>query len=445
MSQEQDPKKTQESIPASKVARATRFVQTGVKVGTNYVKHYARQLLEGEQGRERLDEENARDIYEALSELKGSALKVAQMMSMDRNLLPQAYSQRFQMAQYSAPPLSYPLVVRTFRKYFQAAPTDLFDEFDTQASNAASIGQVHRARKQGKDLAVKVQYPGVADSVSADLKLVKPFAVNLLGLNERDVEHYMQEVEQMLLSETDYLLELERSQKISKACAHLPDLFFPHYYPELSAPRILTMDWLEGQHLEEFLQTEPSQEVRDRIGQALWDFYDFQIHQLREVHADPHPGNFLLQPDGRLGIIDFGCVKVLPEDFYAQYFALMDCDLPQDAAKRQQLFEQLRFIYPDDSPQDREQLDAVFSTMIGLLGRPFHQGSFDFGDKAYFQEIFEFGEASAKVGALRNSKKPRGLRHGLYLNRTYFGLYAILHQLQARIRTQSGWFDNQKA
>ncbi len=433
--------KEQNSIPATKVQRASRFVKTGVKVGRNYVKHYAKRAFDGNLSKDDLHEENARDIYSSLSELKGSALKVAQMMSMDRNLLPNAYSQRFQMAQYSAPPLSYPLVVKTFTKELGKAPTELFDTFTKEAVNAASIGQVHQATKDGKKLAVKVQYPGVADSVSSDLKIVKPFAVNLLGLNEKDVNYYMEEVENMLLSETDYELELQRSEQISKACAHIPNVYFPQYYKEYSSKRVLTMDWLDGQHLDQFLKTDPSQEVRNLIGQSLWDFYDYQIHQLREVHADPHPGNFIMQEDGKLGIIDFGCVKVIPEEYYEPYFELLDSRILQHEERLEPVFYKLGFLFEDDSPADKEELKQAFKTMIELLGRPFNSESFDFGNDAYFQEIYDFGEKSSQIKPLKESKKPRGSRHGLYINRTYFGLYSILNQLKAQINTHSTWFD----
>ncbi|MGB3616640.1 MAG: AarF/UbiB family protein, partial [Catalinimonas sp.] len=279
--------KSQSSIPVGKVSRAGRIVGTGVRVGGNYVRHYAKKMVDKSTTREELHEANAADIYDTLSELKGSALKVAQMMSMDKNVLPRAYANRFQMSQYSAPPLSGPLVVRTFREAFGKGPGQLYDRFNTEAMNAASIGQVHEAYVGDHRLAVKVQYPGVADSVSSDLKMVRPLAIRLLSLNEREVDKYMAEVKDKLIEETNYDLELRRGQEIAAACGHLTNLRFPKYYPERSARKILTMDWMEGMHLDEFMATDPSQEVRNRIGQALWDFYHFQVHTLRQVHADP--------------------------------------------------------------------------------------------------------------------------------------------------------------
>jgi predicted unusual protein kinase regulating ubiquinone biosynthesis (AarF/ABC1/UbiB family) len=427
--------KSQTTIPATKVERATKFVKTGIKVGGNYIKHYTKRMFDTDVTKEDLHENNAHDIYESLSELKGSALKVAQMMSMDKNLLPKAYSEKFTMAQYSAPPLSGPLVIKTFLKYFGKTPQAMFDSFKMDAVNAASIGQVHEATLQGKKLAVKVQYPGVAKSVSSDLKMVKPFAIRLLNLNEKDVDKYMQEVESKLLEETDYTLELKRSVDISKACAHIPNIFFANYYPQYSCERILTMDWLEGKHLTEFLQTNPSQQVRNKIGQALWDFYDYQIHTIRTVHADPHPGNFLMKTDGTMGIIDFGCVKEIPEDYYQNYFALINPHILKDEAKMLQLFYELEFLSPVDTPAQIAFFSEMFKTMIVLLGKPFHTPTFNFGDETYFASVFEYGEKMSKFKELRESKSARGSRHALYINRTYYGLYSMLHELKAEITT----------
>lgn len=437
--------KEQQSIPTSKVARATQFVKTGVKIGGNYLKYNVKKMVDPTLTKEQLHNDNATDIYDSLSQLKGSALKVAQMLSMDRNVLPRAYVDRFQMSQYSAPPLSGPLVVKTFKSQFGKTPGELFDTFDIQALNAASIGQVHLATKNGKKLAVKIQYPGVANSISSDLKMVKPMAVRLFGLNQTDIDRYMGEVESKLLEETDYDLELKRSVEISEACAHIPNLVFPAYYPEYSGSRILTMDWLDGKHLKDFMLTNPSQEVRDKIGQAMWDFYDFQVHQLRQVHADPHPGNFLMRADGTMGVIDFGCVKVIPEFFYDNYFALINPDTVEDEEKTQGIFYALEFLVAEDNDVERKMFSDLFKKMIGLLGKPFAVDEFDFGDETYFDSVYAFADELAKVEELKNSKIARGSQHGLYINRTYFGLYSLLNELKAKVKTtKPAWLISKK-
>jgi predicted unusual protein kinase regulating ubiquinone biosynthesis (AarF/ABC1/UbiB family) len=209
-----------DNIPTSKVERATRFVGTGMKVGANYLKHYTKKLIDPNLSKDELHNDNAKDIYDTLSELKGSALKVAQMLSMDRGLLPKEYVDKFSLSQYSVPPLSGPLVVNTFMKTLGKTPFEIFDEFDIKACNAASIGQVHKAKKDGKTYAVKIQYPGVANSVKSDLRMVKPFAARLVGMSQIDMDKYFDEVESKLLEETDYKLEVKRSIELSESCPH---------------------------------------------------------------------------------------------------------------------------------------------------------------------------------------------------------------------------------
>lgn len=431
--------KEQDKIPTSKVKRAAKLIGTGAKIGGNYAKYYAKKAIGSEGAKEQLDKDNAEDIYNSLSELKGSALKMAQIMSMDSTMLPKAMTEKFALAQYSAPPLSYPLVVKTFRSAFGKSPGEIFDTFSKNAVNAASIGQVHKAEIGDKTLAVKVQYPGVADSVKSDLKMVKPIAMRMLNMKESEIKQFIDEVEEKLLEETDYKLELSQSQEIADACKSIKGLDFPNYYPEYSSDRIITMDWIEGMHLKEFLETDPSQEVRNLIGQRLWDFYDYQVVNLHAIHADPHPGNFLFRENGSVGILDFGCVKRIPDDFYNLYFQLINPKFHNDDEALRKLFYDLDFLLETDSPEVSDLFFEVFSTSMNLLIRPFKDNSFDFANKDYFDEIYKKGEELSKRKDIRKNGAARGSRHILYINRSYFGLFAILHELKASVSTRTSF------
>jgi predicted unusual protein kinase regulating ubiquinone biosynthesis (AarF/ABC1/UbiB family) len=421
-------------IPVTKVQRASRFIATGARIGTNYLKHYGKKLMDPNISREKLHEDNAKDIYNSLSELKGSALKVAQMLSMDKSLLPTAYQQKFAMAQYSAPPLSYPLVVKTFQRHFGKSPEKIFDTFTRQAVNAASMGQVHKATLGDKILAVKIQYPGVSDSVRSDLAMVKPIALTMFNLNPVEYDEFIQEVELRMMEETDYSLELKRSIDLSQKSRHLKNVVFPRYYAQYSSDRILTMDWLDGKPLGEVLNKPLPKGTGDKLGQAMWDFYHFQMHELKAVHADPHPGNFIITKDYQLGIIDFGCVKVIPEDFYKIYFRLMDPAILEDDKKLEQLFYRLHFIHDSDTAKEKAFFKNVFTKLVELLSRPFRSEVFDFSDKTYFDTLYRFGEELTNMKELRASKKARGVRDAVYINRTYFGLYNLLHDLKAKVK-----------
>ena len=424
----------QNSIPVTKVERSAKFVKTGFQIGGNYIKHYSKKLFNPEMGRDELNEDNATDIYKSLSELKGSALKIAQMLSMDKNILPKSYVDKFTQSQYNAPPLSGPLIVRTFTKNFGKPPEAIYDKFNLVSTNAASIGQVHEAQLNGKKLAVKIQYPGVGDSISSDLKLVKPFAFRLLGMSEKELNIYIKEVEERLLEETDYELEVRRSIEITSACKVLDNVVFPTYYPELSSKRIITMDWINGLHLKEFLQTNPSQELRNKIGQALWDFYNFQQHELRAVHADPHPGNFMITPDEKLGVIDFGCIKEMPDDFYEPFFSLISSDVVNDKDRTIEAFRKLEMIHKSDTPAQIEFYYKAYLEMIRLFAKPYTSTTFDFSEPEFFAQLYAYGE---KIAKMPEFKQARGVKHFIYVNRTNFGLYTILQELKAVVKTDT--------
>ena len=425
--------KTIDYIPTSKIERASKLVQTGAKVGVNYLKYYGEKMVNSDLTRDKLNENNAEDIYDGLKSLKGSALKVAQMLSMDKSFLPQAYVEKFSLSQFSVPPLSAPLVLKTFKSNLGKTPYEIFDEFNANSVNAASIGQVHIAKKNGKKLAVKIQYPGVANSISSDLALVKPIAIRMFNLQGKDSDKYFKEVEDKLIEETNYLLELEQSQEVVAACKKIEHLVFPEYYPEFSSEKIITMDWMTGIHLSEFTAKNENRELGNQLGQALWDFYMYQIHILRKVHADPHPGNFLVNDNNQLVALDFGCMKKIPNDFYIPYFELVDPKIlnnPQLFNKK--LFD-LEILRTDDSAEEIIYFTQMFYDLLSLFTQPFQGETFDFSDAEFFGNIAQLGERFSKDTNLKKMNGNRGSKHFIYMNRTFFGLYNLLFDLKANI------------
>jgi len=425
--------KTLDKIPTGKIERASKLVKTGVKIGGNYVKYYGKKLVNPDLSRDELDEDNAEDIYDGLKSLKGSALKVAQMLSMEKNLLPNAYVEKFSLSQFSVPPLSAPLVRKTFKKYLDIYPEEIFDTFERDSINAASIGQVHRATKNGKTLAVKIQYPGVAKSISSDLALVRPIALRMFNIKGKDADKYFVEVEHKLIEETDYLLEIRQSQEITKACALIENLEFPNYYNELSSEKIITMDWMYGIHLSEFTKTDFSPELGNKIGQTLWDFYMFQIHGLRKVHADPHPGNFLVSEKGNLIAIDFGCIKEVPDEFYVPYFELAKKEVISNDKRFTEKLYELDILTKADTPKELKFFKEIFKEMLTLFTAPFNEEQFDFGTDDFWMKIAELSERFSKDTEIRKMNGNRGSKHFLYMNRTFFGLYNLLHDLRANV------------
>lgn len=419
-------------IPTSKIQRASKIIQTGAKVGVNYLKYYGNKISTNEEdARDKLNNSNADDIYDGLKNLKGSALKVAQMLSMEKNIMPKAYIDKFSLSQFSVPPLSAALVLKTFKNYFGKVPSEIFDAFDLDSVNAASIGQVHQAWKDGKKLAVKIQYPGVSDSISSDLAMIKPIAMKMFNIKGEGSEVYFKEVEDKLLDETNYQLEVDESVKMAKACEKIPNLRFPNFYPQWSSEQIITMDWMNGIHLSEFTSVNSDPDSSNQIGQALWDFYMYQIHHLKKFHADPHPGNFLVSADKELMVLDFGCVKTIPEEFYIPYFELARKEnINSPALFKTKLYE-LEILREDDGPEEIEFFTGMFHELLSLFTEPFQNETFDFSNASFFDKLSELGEQYSKNTALKKMNGNRGSRHFIYVNRTFFGLYNLLHDLKA--------------
>jgi predicted unusual protein kinase regulating ubiquinone biosynthesis (AarF/ABC1/UbiB family) len=422
-----------DSIPTGKMERVTKLVTTGVKVGGNYLKYYGEKVVNPSLTKDKLHESNATDIYDGLKELKGSALKVAQMLSMEKNLLPQSYVDKFSLSQFSVPPLSAPLVRKTFKTYFKQYPEELFDTFSPDSINAASIGQVHKATKNGKELAVKIQYPGIRESIGSDIALVKPIAVRMFNLQGTSDE-YFQEVEDKLTEETDYKLEISQSMTVIIDCEKIDNLLFPRYYPEYSSDKIITMDWMNGIHLSEFCSSNASQEQRDKVGQTLWNFYMYQIHQLKKFHADPHPGNFLVDKNDNLIAIDFGCMKEIPNDFYVPYFEVSTPDSLKDMNYFTKKLFELEILKTTDSPKELAFFTDMFHELLSVFTQPIQAEIFDFAQPEFQAQIAALSEKFASDKTLRKMNGNRGSKHFIYVNRTFFGLYSLMFDIKAKVK-----------
>ena len=313
----------QESLPTSKVARAARFAKTGFKVGANYVQHYAKKAVGADSEMADLHQANAEELYGTLSEMKGSVLKVAQMLAMEKNLLPPAYAEQFRQAQYQTPPLSGPLVVKAFRDAFGHSPSEIFDEFEPNARQAASIGQVHRARlPSGEEVVVKIQRPGVREKVEGDLRLLHEF-VRLTGgflrnqglANPQDV---VDAFERSMTKELDYTSEARSMEQLRKLYESYTTFYIPKPYRELSTSRILIIEFVNGCKIADKAQLLAWNLNPETVAETGMDIYLTQIFEFGFFHADPHPGNVLVRPDGTLVLIDFGMVgKLTKQQKYA--------------------------------------------------------------------------------------------------------------------------------
>jgi predicted unusual protein kinase regulating ubiquinone biosynthesis (AarF/ABC1/UbiB family) len=192
------------------------------------------------------------------------------------------------------------------------------------------------------------------------------------------------------------------------------------------------MDWMTGEHLSEFTSYNKDQEKANKLGQALWDFYMYQMHVLKKVHADPHPGNFLVSKLGDLIALDFGCMKTVPEDFYIPYFELAVKGNIENRSFFNEKMYKLEILKAEDSDEEIAFFTELFHEMLSLFTQPFHNETFDFSDPKFFDAITELGQRYSKSTELRKMNGNRGSKHFIYINRTFFGLYNLMFDLKAQ-------------
>ncbi|MES2927586.1 MAG: AarF/ABC1/UbiB kinase family protein [Pseudomonadota bacterium] len=333
-----------------------------------------------------------RILFGALGQLRGSALKVSQLLSMHPGLLPDGVRQELARAHHQAPPLNRALVGRVFRQAFGQEPEALFEHFEPTAFAAASLGQVHRAQLAGHGtVAVKVQYPGIAATITSDMQLMRA-ALRALAHTDMPlpantvVDSVMTEIEATLLREVDYLQEAEQLQWFAEHAA-LPGVVLAQPILSHTRAQVLTQQFLPGQHLQDWLASQPTQAQRDCAGQHLWDWFMHCLFVLGRVHADPHPGNFLFAPDGTVGVLDFGCTRSLSKHFRTQVTKAWSALLrpptdPQRDTLVLQAYQALGLVNASLTvPAYTAELAPALADMQAWQMEPFTQPIFDFGVK----------------------------------------------------------------
>ena len=417
-------------FPSSKFERGKIFAKTGLKVGSNYAKHYLESSLGKNPDKQSMHKKTAGEVFGEFTKLRGTALKIAQSMSMDQGFLPDEFAEVMTQAQYKVPPINKALVRSIIKQELGNYPEMIFESFTAEAIAAASIGQVHKATlKDGRTAAVKIQYPGVRDTISSDLSLAKTIFHQLVKKGS-DIDSYFDEIRETLLLETDYIHEGEQIERFYQRFSG-NEVITPRWIKNLSSERVLTMTFIEGRHLNEFLEDNPSQEEKNHFGQLLWNFFHNQIKNNEEIHADTHPGNFLFTPENKLGVIDFGCVKKFPEEFFYNYLKLLPLHLQQDEKAIAELYKKLDILKSNPSEDENERKYFRFCREYGYaFAMPYKSDEFDFGEPEYIRMLKNFTK-DAPVG-----NEPRGSRHFIYSTRVHLGLYHLLMKLEARISTK---------
>src|SRR5437763_4154281 len=313
----------EERIPTGRVGRTAKVGSVIGSQGARYAGTRAANVVRSkERAVEQLDKrhlEAAERMVDTLGTMKGAAMKIGQLASfIDTEFLPPEYRELYQeklsALRTSAPPMSWDKVSKVLRDEWEADVDELFERFDREAVAAASIGQVHRAiLPDGRVVAVKIQYPGVAKALRADmqnagmiLRMAKALAPGL------DAKAAAAELKERVLEELDYEYEAQNQRTFARAYRGHPFIYVPDVITRLSRNRVLVTEWVDGAGFEEVKQL--PQEERDRFGEIVFRFCFGSIYHLQHFNADAHPGNYVLMDDGRVAFLDFGMTKQLDKE-----------------------------------------------------------------------------------------------------------------------------------
>jgi hypothetical protein len=412
--------------------RGYRLGKLGLSLVGSYLGYQVQNIFLGETGKpERkahFHTKASRQVREELGALKGPVMKLGQLLSMQSGTLSKEALLELANLQMQAPGMHASLARVQFKSALGKYPEELFREFDPEPFAAASLGQVHRAVTfNGEKVAVKIQYPAIRSAIESDLKLLR--SAMLPGRVTGHLPTAMlDEVARGLLEETDYIREAANLDYFRKGLAGLDFVTVPRVHRELSSDRVLTMSFVEGESLNDWLKRKPSQALRDLLGARLCEAYETQLQRLRVVHADQHPGNFLFQPDGRFGLVDFGCVKRVNFDIIEfRRFQEERGWLESEAAERRFL----SIIYGEAVPYHRAR--KILPLMEELLDVYRPQGS------AEFVVDFRNHRQQSRVVEIQGRMTRLILRHKLhnpdviYVARADMGLWHLLGKIGATV------------
>lgn len=377
--------------------------------------------------------EQARIMVEHLGQLKGAVMKAGQLLSIDASdLLPPEAMDVLAKLQSEAEPVEFAIMERVLDEDLGERRARL--EVDPEPAASASIGQVHRGRADGRDVAVKIQYPGIRESIDSDIGALQRVASSFVAVARRniDMEDTFRELRHILHLEADYLREADNLRRYGAAIGHDERFIVPQPLSELSGPRVLTMDWAEGAPLQIWIRSHPRGVDREAFARAVLDLYCQEFFEWGFVQTDPNHGNYLIRSDGRIVLLDLGAALDYDSGFRARYVELLEIIGTQNDADIIQAGIDFDLI----DARERDESKAAFAQLLRSAVEPFlpSRQPFRFRDEDYAQQARSI--AREFTTGLRYSPPPRRL---LFLHRKLGGLFQLLKRLDVTLDLSPYW------
>lgn len=341
------------------------------------------------QSREELMRDIGQEVAATLGEMKGAVMKVGQVASQMQDILPDEVADALSVLQKASTPMPFSVIRKQVRHELGDESENLFAHFDEEPFAAASIGQVHRAQLlDGTEVAVKVQYPAVKESIDSDMRHLRRILRlgGLLKVDSATLDAIFEEIRQQLAEELDYDQEASHLTEFRRFHQHQPWLVIPEVVDTRSTDKVLTLTYERGDDLDTVATSECyDQNTRNLLGQRLFDVISEQIFHHHAVHGDPHPGNFAFRPDGSLIIYDFGAIKRIPEEDAAIFRHLIRAALDRDFARLEQALKALGIRKeggPDVEPE-------FYAGWVDLLLPVFGEEPFNFAESRLHVHLAE--------------------------------------------------------
>ena len=363
--------------------RFRKLAGLSAQLSADVLKSGARRLVG--QDPELISKASAEKLVSTLGELKGAAMKIGQMMAMDTEVLSPEVRQVIARLQNEAPPMPYALVAGVIREELGGEPQALFASFEEKPLAAASLGQVHRAvLHDGRPVAVKVQYPGIAETLHGDMDNLG-LVVKTVSKASRftDGTAYFQELRQEMLLETDYLREAQLATAFARSVVPFPELKVPEVVAERTTRRVLTLELLKGRTLKDWVVASPSAEERFRVARQLILAIYGPFFHTGEMHADPHPGNFMVLEDGRLGLLDFGSIKRFSPHFVDANRRMLVHAVKLEPMDVLGLSREVGFTCELPDAEGRALIHELFQ----IVGRPMRSAPYDYATCAITRDM----------------------------------------------------------
>ncbi len=416
------------------VTRGRRFFKLAgmtAQVAGSYAKTRIKSIFQSDEAaaadRSAAHELNGSRIARTLGELKGAVMKVGQMASIAGDIIPRELAEALRGLKKEAPPVDFSVIAEQIEKELGAPPESLFKNFDPRPFASASIGQVHRATTDdGREVVVKVQYPGVDTAVDSDLSHLKLVlkASGIIKVRREALDEVFKEVRTRLHEELDYCNEADNVRKFRELHRVHPWVVIPDVVGERSAQRVLTLTYEPGDAIGELDEKGYDQAARDLIGQHMFALFAAQIFEFHALHADPNPGNLAFRPDGTIVLYDFGCVKHIPTRISAAYATVIRSGIAEDYRGVEHGLRALGVLNPDGPPVELE----YYKPWRDIFALPFmNRDGFDFAAAKIHEDVIK-----QIPGALKRIESFQPPADIVFIDRAIAGHYANLRKIRSR-------------